>query len=68
MSLAPAGGAASEAAGLQRCDRSKITFISTTEPKEGGFGKCHIAKSTCTITAMEFCVFFDQPLECFLFG
>jgi hypothetical protein len=26
-------------AGLQPCDRSKITLISTTEPQEGGFGK-----------------------------
>jgi hypothetical protein len=31
--------AAMPVAGLQRCDRSKITLISTTKPQEGGFGK-----------------------------
>jgi hypothetical protein len=46
MAHASAGGAASEAVGLQRCDRSKITIIETTEAKEGGFGKCQIAKPT----------------------
>jgi hypothetical protein len=33
------GGAAMLIAGLQPCDRSKITLISTTEPQEGGFGE-----------------------------
>ena len=49
MAHASAGGGASEAAGLQRCDRSKITIISTTQPKEGGFGQFQIAKLTCIV-------------------
>jgi hypothetical protein len=30
-------------AGLLRCDRSKITFISTTPPQEGGFGELQLS-------------------------
>jgi hypothetical protein len=33
------GGGAMPVAGLQPCDCSKITLISTTQPQEGGFGK-----------------------------
>jgi hypothetical protein len=32
----------SSSAGLQTCDRSKITLIATTLPQEGGFGKLRI--------------------------
>ncbi len=39
MAHAHGGGAAMPVAGLQPCDRSKITLISTTEPQEGGFGE-----------------------------
>jgi hypothetical protein len=39
MAHAHGGGAAMPVAGLQPCDRSKITLISTTQPQEGGFGK-----------------------------
>ncbi len=39
MAHAHGGGAAILVAGLQPCDRSKITLISTTQPQEGGFGK-----------------------------
>jgi hypothetical protein len=38
MAHASSGSAASPAAQLQRCDRSKIILISTTQPLEGGFG------------------------------
>jgi hypothetical protein len=39
MAHAHGGGAAMPVAGLQPCERSKITLISTTPPQEGGFGK-----------------------------
>jgi hypothetical protein len=39
MAHSHGGNAMSPIAGLQLCDRSKITLISTTQPREGGFGK-----------------------------
>jgi hypothetical protein len=39
MAHAHGGDAAMPVAGLQPCDRSKITLISTTQPQEGGFGE-----------------------------
>jgi hypothetical protein len=38
MTYAFSGSAASPAAELQRCDRSRIILVSTTRPLEGGFG------------------------------
>jgi hypothetical protein len=44
MAQAHAGSASAALpfAGLLRCDRSKITFISTTPPQEGGFGELQL--------------------------
>jgi hypothetical protein len=39
MAHAHGGCGATPVAGLQPCDRSKITLISTTQPQEGGFGE-----------------------------
>ncbi len=43
MAQATGGGAAQQLPGLQLCDIADITFDSSTEPKEGGFGKMHAA-------------------------
>ncbi len=42
-------------AGLQPCDRSKITLISTTEPQEGGFGKSRHLEFNDSLAACRDC-------------
>jgi hypothetical protein len=39
-------------AGLQPCDRSKITLISTTRPQEGGFGRSRLLEFIGGLSAL----------------
>jgi hypothetical protein len=47
--------------GLQPCDRSKITRISTTQPQEGGFGKLQNLEFSVGLPRL-FCGIVPQPV------
>ena len=55
MAQAAGGGAAAppQLPGLQVCDISDITFDSSTEPKEGGFGNAMRAAFTLKVVTHE---------------